>query len=223
MKLPPHLSSKIDYLIPEKILQAFELDRFDLEIVLQGESCWGQYPQVKIWIDHVVIWQGTIGPKEHIKFSQKLDLVNESVSVRIEMHSKDDIAGTQVDLSGHTVENQSVEIKQLIVNDIDIVKNSSIFNFGHYQLKLSDQKAEYFQHNGHNLGPSHCLTMTENGEWCLDFDLPVVRSIAKSVAPQYAAMKWPDHDLLVKIIAQCNRILALEQQIQTSKQSTQSK
>lgn len=223
MKLPPHLSSKIDYLIPDKILQACELDRFDLEIILQGTACWGQYPQVRIWVDHVVIWQGAVGSQEHIKFSQKIDLVNKSTCVRIEMHSKDDVAGTRVDLSGQIVDNQSVEIKQLIVNDIDIVKNSSIFNFGHYQPKLSEQKAQYFQQHGYNLGPSHCLTMTENGEWCLNFDLPVVRSIAKLVAPQYTAMKWPDHDLLVKIIAQCNRVLALEQQIQSRKQSTQSK
>jgi hypothetical protein len=212
MKLPPHLSSEIDYLIPNDIIDACRLDRFDIEIELYGAPSMDQYPQVRVWVDNEVIWDNQIIKNQTIKFSHKLNIQNKSVLLKIEYHNKNDITGTNINSQGQIIENQSVSIKKIVVNDSDIIKNNTVYAFGHYYPKLSETKIKHFVENGYSIDPSHSLDMFENGEWRLQFGIPVNQSIAKVISPQYTEkIKWPDHDFLVKIIKKCDRIRQLEQ------------
>lgn len=212
MKLPPHLSSKIDYLIPDELIDACHLDRFDVAIEFYGSPSLDQYPQVRVLVDDEVVWDDQVIKNQTINFSHKLNIQNKCVLLKIEYYNKNDITGTNVNSQGQIIENQSVLIKKIIINDCDIVKNNTIYGFGYYYPQLSDTKIKHFIEHGYSVDPNHSLNMAENGEWRLQFGIPVNQSIAKIISPQYTdKVKWPDNDLLVKIIKKCDRIQQLEQ------------
>lgn len=213
MKLPLHLSSKLDYLIPNEIIKACQLDQFDLNLTVTGTPSFQIYPKMRVWIDDNIMWDGSVVNQQSIPISHKLDITRQSVVVRIEYYNKDEIKGTCVNEEGKVVENQSLAIDKFLLNSVDLVSNNSIYNFGYYYMKLSDSKCKYFKEHGYNIGPNHSLNMFENGEWKLTFGIPITRSIAKVVSPQRTTTKWPDNDLLIDIINTCDRINQLQERL----------
>ena len=213
MKLPPHLSCKIDYLIPDEIIDACCLDQFDIELVVYGHCAGNLFPAMRIWINDGLVWQGTVTDQQTIKVQQSLDINQQQVQLRIEYHGKDDQTCVKVDEQGNIVENQFLSIKALIINGINLMSNQSIYNFGKYYMTLSSEKQKYFLEHNHDIHPNHSLDMYENGEWRLDFGVPVTRFIAKTVSPQRSQIKWPDNDLLINIIEKCDRIEQLQKKL----------
>jgi len=213
MKLPPHLSCEIDHLIPDEIIDACCLEQFDIELVVHGNGVGQRYPQMRIWINDLLMWHGIVVNQRTIHIKQSLDINQQQVQLRIEYHSKDDQTCVRVDGQGNIVENQFLAIKQLAVNGIDLTSNTSIYNFGKYYMTLSSEKQKYFLEHNHDIHPNHSLNMFENGEWRLDFGIPVTRSIAKTLSPQRSLIKWPDNDLLIDIIAKCDRVEQLQKKL----------
>lgn len=213
MKLPPHLSCEIDHLIPDEIIDACCLEQFDIELVVYGNDAGERYPQMRIWINDSLMWHGVVTKQQTINVKQSLDINQQQVQLRIEYHGKDDQTCVKVDEHGNIIENQFLSIKQLVINGIDLTSNQLIYNFGKYYMTLSPEKQKYFLEHNHDIHPNHSLSMFENGEWRLDFGIPVTRSIAKKVSPQKSQIKWPDNDLLIRIIAKCDRVEQLQKKL----------
>lgn len=208
--IPKHLWSDIDHLIPAEIIAAAQFDRFDLQIVLQGSKANNVYPSVNIWIDQTCVWSGQVIGCCDISYTTEFDIDKPTVQIKIEMVDKDAVLGTKVDTLGNIIEDQSVTIEQIIINDIDIVANGTVYQFGHYHLNLTADQTQYFTDHGISVAPSHTLTMHSNGQWRLTLGLPATRFIAKTVSPQRGDMKWPDNELMIKMLETCNKINQLQ-------------
>lgn len=142
--------------------------------MLQGYSAQGRWPQIEILIDQNLVYKGVIEDIVNETFFLTVKPDQAQCTLEIKYINKSEI-DTIVDLDGNIIENQHVEIKELIVNNIDIVKTQLIHKgIGQYQMHLHPEKLKYFLENNFSVKPSTMLDMYENGSWILNFELPVL-------------------------------------------------
>ena len=113
---------------------------------------------------------------------------------------------TVVDESGQIIENQSLNIDSLFINNVDVVKTQIIYKLGVYTRILSESTLQYFRDHGIDYGPSHSLTMTENGSWDINLTFPVTKQIIELTAIRKKHELWLDDDILSEINDTINQI-----------------
>ena len=187
--------SLFEQLIPKQILDLMALDQFDLTIVLDGTAANSKHPMARVSVNDVVINDGPVEGQKTINFSTRFAADTETVTVKIEHYDKDDLV-TARDSQGNILENQSVTLTSILVNGVDIIKTGIIYNLGHYYQNLSEDKKEYFLANNIDIGPTHSLSMHENGHWLLEFKLPAMTNLIKFVSRYEEHEKWPNADLM---------------------------
>jgi hypothetical protein len=189
----------LDHLIPLDILEMMQLDRFDFVLTLTSEPCNSRWPNAKVSVNNEVVFDGIIKEYQQINYNAKFDNINE-VYVDIEYYNKQD-NDTTVDANGSIIENKSITISELTVNDINLVKTRTIYNLGFFHQNLSPEKQQYFIDHGINFGPSHTLHLAENGVWKLKFQMPVMQEFVRHKASQAPSERWPNPKLLSEIYA----------------------
>jgi len=187
----------LDHLIPDQISQLMQLNKFDFKLNLTATPCNGRWPNVKVTINEEVVFDNIIVEQQLVSYNNEFDAID-NLEVSIEYYNKQD-HDTIVDSTGQIIENQSVTIAELIVNEIDIVKTQNIYKLGMFYQKLSPAKQQYFIDHGIDVGPSHTLYLCENGVWRLTFQLPVMQQFVKHKARQAPSEHWPNPELLSEI------------------------
>lgn len=203
--------TSLDYLIPNSIIDQMQLSKFDFKLDLTSTPCHGRWPNVKVTVGNSVIFNDVIVGQQHI--AHNMDIVIDELAVQIEYYNKQD-NDTLVSAQGEILENQSVTIASLCVNNIDIIKTQIIYNLGFFYQNLSLEKQKYFIDHGFNTGPSHTLYLCENGIWKLNFKFPVMYHFVKCKAFQAPTERWPDTEFLNEIYNLVQEIRILEQQKQ---------
>ena len=145
----------LDFLIPDHILELCQLDKFDLSIHLVATAANNQYPLIRVKINDKIIFDEQCRAVTEI---HHLLTSKDPVQVTVEYYGRTD-KDTVVDSEGNIVENQHLELTKIVVNDVDIVKNSIILfslaqflffsfydllNFARMGLCVAWQNEEYF-------------------------------------------------------------------------------
>lgn len=198
-------------LIPKSIIELCREDRFDISIVMTGVAARGRWPEVELYIGNKLIKSGAIDNTQTWTFSQSIEDCSVPIDLKICYVNKTD-ADTVVDQHGTIIENQHVSIDRLLVNDIDIVANSSIYQFGICTMQLSKEKEKFFIENNINVGPTHNLKMFENSTWQLTFNSPVSADIA-SKKSFYFTHEAVNKDVYTEIYKKILRIKTLEAEL----------
>lgn len=213
--MPLHRSQQtnLDYLLDPDIIDYCQFDRFDLKLTLTATDADRRWPGIRIWVDGQVIADQQIADGIfEFEYAQKVDMNCNNKVLEIEYYGKTD-QDTITDTTGNIVQNQSVTIERLLINDIDIIENDTMYQLGNYTAELSPEKRAYYIEHGYSVEPTHSLTMYENGRWRLTIPLPVLTAIVKLKAKQETHEKWPDPDLLNAIVDTVNNIRSLEQKL----------
>lgn len=187
--------SLFEQLIPKQITDLLNLDQVELDITLLGKSASGKYPKSRILINDVLIFDGTVIDYQTVNFSARFTEDISSIQVKIEHYDKDDNAAVK-DSDGNLIENQCITLQSVFANGVDIVKNQMIYNLGYYYQNLSAEKKEYFLANGIDTGPTHSLSMHEDGYWLLEFKMPIMTNLIKMVSRYEDHEKWPNVELM---------------------------
>lgn len=212
MTLHHSQQTDLDHLLPFDIIEYCRFDRFDFKILLTATPAQGRWPTVKIWLDGKVLLSSTVEEQLEYTYSETLDMNLSEKILEIEYVGKTD-KDTVTNDTGSIVENQSLTVKQVIVNGIDIIANETIYRFGNYTMDLPPEKRAYYIEHGYSVEPTHSLDMFENGHWRMHFPIPITTNIVKLKATQELHEKWPDPDLLNAIVDTVNNIRRLEQKL----------
>jgi len=217
-------NSSLDFLIPKSVLDLAQLDRFELQLELQGTPANDRWPTVCVWGNNEVIWIGKVDPCAEIFYTTTLDTQASSYDLRIEYFGKQD-NDTIVDNQGQIVENQSVKISKLVLNGIDVIGIQSVYQLGKYYMHLGPEKIKAFQDMGLSTEPNHSLHMFENGEWKLQIPVPVVSGLAsfQSLYEKHEVWIEPQEEVYKKIYAKILNIRNLQQKIKEIKCNSNSK
>jgi hypothetical protein len=198
----------IDHL-PRHILSMMRFENFDLEITLQGYSCNGIFPTVEIFINKQLEFTSCIDHKT-INLNKKFDSTVRQVTVDICYLGKTD-ADTRVDHLGQIIENQSLEITGLTINQVDIISSQSIYKLGNYTQNLSEEKKAYFLEHKIDIGPSHSLHMFENGVWNINLGFPILPELCKIMSVTEVHQKSLNYDQFDDMYQRIQHIKQLEQ------------
>jgi hypothetical protein len=161
----------LDYLIPPEILTLISEQEINIDLTLQGFCCQDRWPRAQLFVDENLVFDGAIEETTVITYQGITS--GEHCKISLIYFNKTD-ADTTVDEAGNIEQNQKIEIKKWVINNMDIVKNNVIHSgLGCYTPNLSPEKYKYFIENNHGVGPTTSLDMSENGEWQLNFKTPV--------------------------------------------------
>jgi len=209
--------TNLDYLIPTDIIDYCRFDRFDFSLKFSGTPAAGRWPELQILVDgQPVATAQCDNTGFEFQYSEKLDmsLSHKVLEIKyVEKTNKD----TVVDSQGNILENQSLSIKELLINGIDIIDNETMPLLGSYTMDLDPDKLAYYQQHGLSVEPTHSLDMYENGTWRLTLPIPITTSIAKLKNKDDPHEKWPDLNLLNDIVNTVKDIRILEQQLKERK------
>jgi hypothetical protein len=194
--------SHLDHMIPSHIIDMMDLNSFEFSLILDSTSANGAHPRVSVKVDDVTIYDDVVGTNP-ITFSTKSSMHESNVEIFYYNKTQSD---TVVGPNGEILEDQSVTIKSMTVNGVDIVSSGIIYNLGHFHPKLSAEKQQFYKTNGIDAGPSHTLNLHDNGHWELKFKFPVITNFVKLKAFQETHEKWPDNELLNAIYDTISRI-----------------
>lgn len=186
----------MDHLIPSEILEICGFDRIDLRLDLSGQSCQAQWPCIDVVVDGQLRASTHADPK--LCWQDLWTTQRDSLHVKICYHGKTH-DHTRVDDQGNIVENQCVTIDRLCVNGVDLVSTGLIYRFGEYRMELADDKLQYYQQHGFDTGPSHSLTMWENGTWEIEIPVPVLPAMIRYQSRYQPHEKWMDEDIYQQV------------------------
>ena len=203
--------SKLDFLIPDSVLTHMAEDRLELAISLTPTAARDSWPRIKIQLDDLVVNESTLYETSTIVYKLPKKL-RDSVQIKIEYLGKTD-NDTVVNSAGEIVENQSVTINSVFINNTDIVKTGAIYKLGIYTRILSDNTLRYFQEHGIDHGPNHSLVMSENGSWDLNLTFPINKQLIELTAIKKKHELWLDNDILLEIHDTINQIRQLRKRI----------
>jgi hypothetical protein len=203
----------LDFLIPPQILKLCSLDQFDFRLKLKATPIDNRFPRARIIINDQIIVDREIQTIDTIEYSTRLDLSNPNFKIKIEYYGKTN-RDTKVSQSYEIIENQSLEIVECLINNIDIVASNIIYSLGYYYMSLPPEKYNYFKANGFDTGPTHSLSMFENGYWELNLTAPVSTQFAQFKSKyEKHVNNWPNNALLNEIYTTIENIRFLEKQL----------
>lgn len=189
--------SDLDFLIPKNISEEIGSTQVDVLVELESSAANGRWPWVKILIDEEILCTAQIVQKEILRIQKTIAKPDNLVRVKIEYFdkSKDDTVFKE----GKIVEDQSVTIKKIVLNGIDITRLNLHTKLGAYHRHFDEQKLKYYQDHSLDTGPLPSLDMYENGFWQIDLKLPVLTHLLSLVSFQAPHERWPNPQLLFEI------------------------
>jgi hypothetical protein len=217
MTLHSSQQTNLDYLIPQDLIEYCEFDQFNFGLSLTATSARNRWPTVKVWLDGKLIASDIVDNHGfEYRYSERLDMSLSAKVLEIEYNGKND-EDTVVDQHGNILENQSLSIRSLIVNRVDIINNDIIQQLGSYTRSFSPEKLKYYEQNNLSTEPTDSLDMYENGRWRMTFPIPIVTNLSKiknKIDPQ---VQWPDPILIGEIVNTIHAIRDLEKQLKERK------
>jgi len=202
------MPSDLSNLIPTELLPSLREDRFNISIKLQGLPYKTIWPKVRILLNSTTLIDTKVENEFKFEYQTTVETA-QHYDLELILYNKLD-KFTTVDTNGSITENMGVEIKSIVINDIDIVSNNLISNLGEFTPHLSKSKIEFFTKNNIFFGPSKTLGIFENGVWKMSFEAPIVSYLNKFSAFYEKHAIWPNNVLLQEIYDTINNIRDLE-------------
>ena len=173
-------------------MKCLNLDRIDIRIVAQGFEIKSKWPTARITVDGNCVYDGPIDERKEVHYQSQALPGQKSCVIDIEYYGKVDL-DNELDADGNLVKTQSLSLKEIWINDVNIIKTGAIYqDVGYYRMHLTDAQIEYFKGKGKLLGDSLSIHMFENGVWHLDIELPLLSTLSKKNA---VVEKWEDVDI----------------------------
>jgi hypothetical protein len=185
--------NQFDHLIPGSIVKLMNLDLVEMDLNLIATQANNQWPRVRVRLNETLIFDDQIAGSQQIIYSGKHHDISK-IKLVIEYFGKND-EHTMVDELGKITQNQSVTIDSLILNGVNLVDCSLIYQLGYFYFNLNENKKKYYDQHGISTAPSHSLGMFENGKWELEIEFPILPSLCKLSAFYELHEKWPDDKL----------------------------
>ena len=184
-----------DQLLPTEILNRLDSKNVDIDLILNGKDCHGQWPNCRISVGENEIFNGPIIQQQLIKESR--DIINSPAVIKIEYYGKTD-QHTKINDQGEIIANQMVEISQFKLNGVDIIKNGLIYQ-AEYFMQLDTNKETYFNEHGIPT-KNHDYHFYENGIWSLQIEIPVLLYIINNTKQMETFEKTPYNNIIRDII-----------------------
>ena len=189
----------LDSVIPKSILDLFNFDQVSMSIRLKSTPAGDKWPKVRIVLGDKIVADQTLSGDDVIDYSTTLSDDISNFLLKIEYYDRTD-QDTITDANGEIIEDQSVSIEQIILNDIDIVKSQVIYKMGQYTREFSIDKLKYFEERGLDTGPTSSLSMFENGVWTISLKNPITKQLINLKTFQQKHELWPNDALLIETL-----------------------
>jgi hypothetical protein len=190
--------------VPTEIVSLMPDSRVNMTLELTACDCNGRWPNAEVSLGDYLIYCGPIIKSKIIVAN--VEVIDASTKLIIKIHSKtnDD---TVTDEYGNILQNQSAHLRQLTLNDVDIVKNCvikhKVIYKGVFQMSLDAEKMNFFNQN--NISTEVIdYNFYENGTWTLPLDLPILTGLVRSIATTEAYEKIDYHSTMSDIINKIN-------------------
>ena len=180
-----------------------------IQLALTGNAAQGRWPCVRINMNQQPVDNFTVIGTKQVEY--ELTVEQESFELEIVYYNKTD-QDTVVNSQGKIIENQSITVNEVTVNDVDLVKTNLIYrDIGCYNMMLSESKKQYFLDHGINTGPSHSMGMFENGTWTIRLGMPVLSFLSKKQQHTELAEQQDTRPILEEIYQKIQNCKALTQ------------
>jgi len=166
-------------LIPPEIKELYNHKKADVILKLASVSAKTNWPLVCVSINNNVIFNDLVINEAEIT-STTVDPIQSEFFLSIKFCNKTDNDVVCVD--NKIVENMSLTISSMIINGVEMLKNGVLFNFGSYNMDIDHEKEKLFHSLNIPTRNSHSLSMTENGEWEVRIQYPILSSICQLVS-----------------------------------------
>ena len=195
------------------------LERIDISVVVEGVAVQQRHPHIAITVDSTIVFDGAVIDTQQFDYHSTAVAGQTMCVIDIEYYNKSD-NDTIVDDQGNIIANQSILIKEIWINGVDIIKTGAIHqNIGHYTMTLPVHKYQYFVDNGISTSPTTNTHMFENGVWHLELDLPLLSTLT---AKHNFVEPWEQFDvstLVGSIATQLELCKTLEKEIKGNNQT----
>lgn len=102
--------------------------KHQIQIQLLGKSSRNQNPEIEIVLNHKLLYSGTVVNLQHFEFNE---LLNQDLNKLKIIHKNKTNQDTVVDDQGKIIEDRSIELKQIKINDKP-VKDTVLYNSPFY-------------------------------------------------------------------------------------------
>jgi hypothetical protein len=177
---------------------------------LEGFPAQTKYPMAQVSINGDVIYNAPVVDYVEIPFISTEKVNNYQIIIKYYNKQPDDIV---VNNQEQIIENQQIKIKKMMVNSVDIIQTYIINNLGNYTKTLTKIQQEYYLKHGYDTGPSQSLDMYDNGQWTMDFKMPVLAEFIQLRKHHIEYERPWFNDLNYQIYNTINNIRALEKKI----------
>lgn len=165
--------------VPDSILANLNLACIDITLVLQGFAVRERWPWVSITIDGSCVHDGHVVGNQTFVYQNRAAPEQQHCEISIDYHGKQD-EDNLLDDRGQLVDTQSLLLKEILINGVDIIKTGAIHRgLGYYRMQLDDDKKTFFETLGLPTGDTTRTHMFENGVWRLTIALPLLTTLSR--------------------------------------------
>lgn len=187
----------LDSLLSSEIKDKLRKKDLSLSLTISSIDCEGRWPHCRVLIDNKSIFEGEIKNTQTVTFNTEFNITDTNFTLSIERYGKTD-KDTKIDSKGNIISNQMMQIADLKLNGVDILKNNLIYR-GKFIMKLDDNKITFFKNN--NIPTeNYDYHFYENGIWTLQIGLPVLTYIINNTKQTETFEKLPYDDIMMAII-----------------------
>jgi hypothetical protein len=181
--------------IPEIQNLLIEDSTYIVKMGLTGTAANNKYPTVKILINHIEVYTGTVNQHE-LKFITEVP--DHTCYLNIELHYINKTSDDTIVINNMIVENQSVKINYIEINNLRILGHD-LSNLSMANYNLTDaEKIEYNKLNA----PWQCVktdSMYNNGIWKVQFERPIITNLIKQKSTAMHIFDLPHNSVLFKL------------------------
>lgn len=160
-------------------MECLNLSSIDIKIVLQGFNSNDVWPLAKIKVDDVCIHDGIVQNLQYYSYQSQANDEQKTCRIAIEYYGKNDL-DNELDNEYKLVKTQSLLLKQIQINSVDIIKTGHIHqDLGCYKIFPNSKNVDYDTPQEHMITGTTNIHMFENGVWQLDINVPLLSTLAK--------------------------------------------
>lgn len=181
-----------------------------MKLTLEGKAANCAWPAIQIKVGGEEIFSGEV--VNDIVVSGTVE-TEEKFDILIDYQNKKD-HDTVVDDNGNILENQLIEIKEISVNGIELVRSGLIYRgIGCYNMTLTPYKKEQLELHNQSTAASCNLVMTENGTWKISLEHPTHTFLTRCWTEPEQEARIGLHSVFDEIYDCVERCLELEKKI----------
>jgi hypothetical protein len=181
----------------DSILDIIKEDNcYNFFISLTGTPANGNYPKIKISIDGQLVWSGQVIDAASLKFTS-IVAVAPCIDFEIQYYNKLD-NDTVVNKDGTIIENQSVKINSLEINNL-LISGNQLMEYSSTNYMLTDGQKDAYNSNNFPWEGVKTDTLWNNGTWQIKLQRPVIANLTKQKYVARQVFELSHLDILSKL------------------------